>query len=49
VRLDTPLDSLDGLDTDSNADEDDGMLEKEAGAVMAAEIGVPLGMQPDGR
>jgi uncharacterized protein DUF5063 len=48
VRLDTPLDALHGLDTDSNADEDDGALEKEAGAVMAAEIGVPLGMQPDG-
>jgi len=47
VRLDTPLDALDGLDTDSNADEDDIALEKEAGAVMAAEIGVPLGMQPD--
>lgn len=47
VRLDTPLDALDGLDTDSNADEDDGALEQEAGAVMAAEIGVPLGMQPD--
>lgn len=47
VRLDTPLDALDGLDTDSNADEDDGALEQEAGAVMAAEIGVPLGMQPE--
>jgi Domain of unknown function (DUF5063) len=49
VRLDTPLRELDGLDTDSAmADEDDGALEKEAGAVMAAEIGVPLGMQPGG-
>ncbi|QPP07394.1 DUF5063 domain-containing protein [Streptomyces bathyalis] len=49
VRLDTPLRELDGLDTDSPiADDDDGELEKEAGAVMAAEIGVPLGMQPDG-
>ncbi|RAJ61819.1 uncharacterized protein DUF5063 [Streptomyces sp. Amel2xB2] len=47
VRLDTPLDALDGLDTDSNADEDDSELEQEAGAVMAAEIGVPLGMQPE--
>ncbi|MGH3312967.1 MAG: DUF5063 domain-containing protein [Streptomyces sp.] len=46
VRLDTPLDELNGLDTDSNADEDD-ELEKEAGAVMAAEIGVPLGLQPE--
>ncbi|GAB2774634.1 DUF5063 domain-containing protein [Streptomyces daliensis] len=45
VRLDTPLDELDGLDTDSNATPDDGELEAEAGAVMAAEIGVPLGMK----
>jgi hypothetical protein len=49
VRLDTPLDALNGLDTDSNADADDGELEKQAGAVMAAEIGVPLGMRQDGR
>jgi hypothetical protein len=48
VRLDTPLDALNGLDTDSNADADDGELEKQAGAVMAAEIGVPLGMRQDG-
>ncbi|NSC22991.1 DUF5063 domain-containing protein [Streptomyces albus subsp. chlorinus] len=47
VRLDKPLAELDGLDTDSNAaDEDgDGSLEAEAGAVMAAEIGVPLGLK----
>ncbi|MGW7516968.1 DUF5063 domain-containing protein [Streptomyces sp. NPDC054796] len=45
VRLDTPLDELDGLDTDSNATPDDSELEAEAGAVMAAEIGVPLGMK----
>jgi hypothetical protein len=49
VRLDTPLDALNGLDTDSNADTDDSELEKQAGAVMAAEIGVPLGMRQDGR
>jgi hypothetical protein len=49
VRLDTPLDALNGLDTDSNAvTDDDGELEKEAGAVMAAEIGVPLGMRQEG-
>jgi hypothetical protein len=47
VRLDTPLDALDGLDTDSNATEDDSALEEEAGEVMAAEIAVPLGMQPN--
>ena len=49
VRLDTPLDELNGLDTDTSPDDDDSELEKEAGAVMAAEIGVPLGMQTDGR
>lgn len=46
VRLDTPLDELDGLDTDSHADGDDGALEAEAGAVMAAEIAAPLGIKP---
>lgn len=45
VRLGTPLDELNGLDTDSNAESDDGELEAEAGAVMAAEIGVPLGLR----
>ncbi len=45
VRLDKPLDELDGLDTDSNAADEDGSLEAEAGAVMAAEIGGPLGMR----
>lgn len=44
VRLDTPLDELDGLDTDSNAAED-GSLEAEAGAVMVAEIAEPLGIK----
>ncbi|WP_431984014.1 DUF5063 domain-containing protein [Streptomyces qinglanensis] len=45
VRLDKPLDELDGLDTDSNAVDEDGSLEAEAGAVMAAEIAGPLGMR----
>jgi len=45
VRLDTPLDELNGLDTDSHAEGDDGELEAEAGAVMAAEIGEPLGLK----
>lgn len=44
VRLDTPLDELNGLDTDSTAAED-GALEAEAGAVMAAEIAEPLGIK----
>ncbi|OEU95783.1 DUF5063 domain-containing protein [Streptomyces oceani] len=48
VRLDTPLDALNGLDTDSGATSDDGQLEAEAGAVMAAEIAEPLGMRPGG-
>ncbi|WP_019547823.1 DUF5063 domain-containing protein [Streptomyces sulphureus] len=45
VRQDTPLGDLQGLDTDSGAASDDGALEAEAGAVMAAEIGEPLGMR----
>lgn len=46
VRLDSPLDAgtLDGLDTDSAADEDD--IEEQAGAVMVAEIAEPLGLRP---
>ncbi|GEB50357.1 MULTISPECIES: DUF5063 domain-containing protein [Streptomyces] len=44
VRLDTPLDELNGLDTDSDAQEN-GDLEDEAGAVMAAEIAEPLGLK----
>ncbi|MFG2138977.1 DUF5063 domain-containing protein [Streptomyces sp. NPDC048650] len=46
VRLDQPLDELDGLDTDSDltsADED--RLAEEAGKVMAAEIAGPLGLR----
>lgn len=46
VRLNQPLGALDGLDTDSHAESDDGQLEAEAGAVMAAEIGEPLGLRP---
>ncbi|MFF3564033.1 DUF5063 domain-containing protein [Streptomyces sp. NPDC002574] len=45
VRLDSPLDALDGLDTDAGADDDD-RLADEAGRVMAAEIGKPLGLRP---
>ncbi|GAA1919265.1 DUF5063 domain-containing protein [Streptantibioticus ferralitis] len=41
VRLDSPLDELDGLDTDDAVGED--QLAEEAGKVMAAEIGGPLG------
>ncbi|TVL92224.1 DUF5063 domain-containing protein [Streptomyces sp. SAJ15] len=44
VRLDSPLDELDGLDTDSEPDGDEA-LEEEAGRVMAAEIAGPLGMR----
>ncbi|GAB2572062.1 DUF5063 domain-containing protein [Streptomyces capparidis] len=45
VRLDTPLDALvDGMDTDSAPDDED--IEREAGAVMAAEIAEPLGLRP---
>jgi hypothetical protein len=45
VRLDTPLAELDGLDTDTDAAEDDD-LERQAGRVMAAEIATPLGLKP---
>ncbi|MBO8197795.1 DUF5063 domain-containing protein [Streptomyces smyrnaeus] len=45
VRLDKPLEELDGLDTDSDAGDEDGSLEAEAGAVMAAEIAEPLGLK----
>ncbi|MGI5469978.1 DUF5063 domain-containing protein [Streptomyces sp. CA-132043] len=44
VRLDQPLDELDGLDTDTGAD-GSGDLEEEAGKVMAAEIAGPLGLR----
>ncbi len=42
VRLDSPLDELDGLDTDASSGDDD--LAAQAGEVMAAEIGEPLGL-----
>src|SRR5262249_22147226 len=45
VRLDSPLDALDGLDTDST-DGDEEQLAREAGRVMAAEIAAPLGLRP---
>jgi hypothetical protein len=43
VRLDSPLDALDGLDTDEQDADDD--LAEQAGRVMAAEIARPLGLR----
>jgi Domain of unknown function (DUF5063) len=45
VRLDKPLDELDGLDTDTDAALDDDSLEEAAGKVMVAEIAEPLGLR----
>ncbi|WP_431774261.1 DUF5063 domain-containing protein [Streptomyces cucumeris] len=45
VRLDSPLDELDGLDTDTGASGGDEELAEAAGRVMAAEIAVPLGIR----
>ncbi|WP_019063095.1 DUF5063 domain-containing protein [Streptomyces prunicolor] len=45
VRLNQPLPELDGLDTDQSVMGDE-TLEFEAGAVMAEEIGEPLGIRP---
>ncbi|MEU8466336.1 DUF5063 domain-containing protein [Streptomyces sp. NPDC029006] len=45
VRLNQPLEELDGLDTDQ-ANIGDEILELEAGRVMAQEIGDPLGIRP---
>jgi hypothetical protein len=45
VRLNQPLEELDGLDTDQPELGDD-TLEFEAGRVMAQEIGAPLGIRP---
>ncbi|MFE4855842.1 DUF5063 domain-containing protein [Streptomyces sp. NPDC056670] len=42
VRLDQPLEALDGLDTDEDLTED--ALEEEAGRVMAEELAGPLGL-----
>ncbi|MGA4840563.1 DUF5063 domain-containing protein [Streptomyces sp. G45] len=44
VRLNQPLEDLDGLDTD--ADLADDSLEEAAGKVMAEEIAGPLGLRP---
>jgi hypothetical protein len=46
VRLDSPLDALDGLDTDDQPDADEDLAEV-AGKVMAAEIAGPLGLKRD--
>ncbi|MCX4512294.1 MULTISPECIES: DUF5063 domain-containing protein [Streptomyces] len=43
VRLDQPLEELDGLDTDEDLPED--ALAEEAGRVMAQEIAGPLGLR----
>ncbi|WP_175409402.1 DUF5063 domain-containing protein [Streptomyces sp. TRM64462] len=43
VRLDQPLQALDGLDTDEDLADDD--LAEEAGRVMAEEIAAPLGLR----
>ncbi|MET8694005.1 DUF5063 domain-containing protein [Streptomyces bauhiniae] len=43
VRLNQPLEELDGLDTDQDLGDD--ALEREAGRVMAEEIGTPLGIR----
>jgi hypothetical protein len=45
VRLNQPLEELDGLDTDQS-DLGDDTLELEAGRVMAQEIGDALGIHP---
>lgn len=44
VRLDSPLDALDGLDTDEQPDAEEDLAE-EAGKVMAAELAAPLGLK----
>ncbi|MCM2577739.1 DUF5063 domain-containing protein [Streptomyces meridianus] len=44
IRTETPLDELNGLDTDDALGRDDASLEEEAGRVMAAEIAAPLGL-----
>ncbi|KAF4410977.1 MULTISPECIES: DUF5063 domain-containing protein [Streptomyces] len=44
IRTESPLEELNGLDTDADGVPDDGSLEEEAGRVMAEEIGVPLGV-----
>ncbi|WP_069813767.1 DUF5063 domain-containing protein [Streptomyces sp. TP-A0874] len=44
IRNESPLEALDGLDTDAAGEADEKALEEEAGRVMAAEIAVPLGL-----
>lgn len=44
IRLNQPLQALDGLDTDQDAGDDD--LAEEAGRVMVEEIAGPLGLRP---
>ncbi|MEV0491261.1 DUF5063 domain-containing protein [Streptomyces atratus] len=44
IRLNQPLQELDGLDTDQDAGDED--LAEEAGRVMAEEIAGPLGLRP---
>lgn len=44
VRLDQPLEALDGLDTDQGLGDE--MLAEEAGRVMVQEIAGPLGLRP---
>ncbi|MFJ9176690.1 DUF5063 domain-containing protein [Streptomyces sp. NPDC102360] len=46
VRLNQPLEDLDGLDTDEDLATAEGTLEEEAGQVMAEEIAGPLGLRP---
>ena len=46
VRLNQPLEDLDGLDTDEDLSTAEGTLEEEAGQVMAEEIAGPLGLRP---
>ena len=48
VRLDSPLDELNGLDTDNQPDADEDLAEQ-AGKVMAREIAAPLGLRPKRR
>ncbi|MYS59888.1 MULTISPECIES: DUF5063 domain-containing protein [Streptomycetaceae] len=50
VRLDSPLEELDGLDTDGQSEDGDERLAEEAGRVMRAELAVPLRLaDPDGQ
>ncbi len=44
MRLNQPLEELDGLDTDQGLGDD--TLETEAGRVMVEEIAGPLGLRP---